>query len=137
MFNIGSLKFKRISDGRGDLTPIESETDVPFVIRRVYYMTAVDSDVVRGRHAHRALHQVLVCLNGSITVTLDNTVERQEVVLADPTVGLYVGPYVWREMHDFSADSTLLVLASDHYDESDYIRGYDVFQSEARKHFDE
>ena len=137
MFNVGSLKFKRISDGRGELTPIESETDVPFAIRRVYYLTALDADVVRGRHAHRALHQVLICLNGSIEVTLDNTVEKQTVVLDDPTVGLYVGPYVWREMHHFSGDSTLLVLASDHYDESDYIRGYDVFQSEARGIFGE
>jgi len=135
MLNVGFIKLRHFSDGRGFLVPIELGSDIPFNVKRIYYIGAVDHDVIRGRHAHKALHQILICISGSVTVTLDNTIEKQEIVLDDPTIGLHIGPLVWREMAKFSVGAVLLVLASQHYDESDYLRSYEVFQGQARRLF--
>ena len=137
MYNIGSLKFKKITDGRGDLTPIEGKADIPFEIKRIYYLTNVKEDILRGKHSHKALHQVLICVNGSVTIKVDNTKETQEFVLNNPREGLYIGPHVWREMYRFSEGAVLLVLASERYDESDYIRDYEEFTQKAKVLFDE
>jgi dTDP-4-dehydrorhamnose 3,5-epimerase-like enzyme len=133
MFNSGLFKFKDIIDESGHLTPIEASIDIPFEIKRVYYLTRVKPGVTRGFHSHRKLHQMLICLNGSVKIRLKNPDEENIYELSDSSVGLYIGPNVWREMFDFSEGSVLLVLASDHYDESDYIRKYDDYAEEVKR----
>jgi dTDP-4-dehydrorhamnose 3,5-epimerase-like enzyme len=114
-------------DARGSLVALEGGQDLPFEIRRVYYIFGTKPGVVRGRHAHRALRQVLICVSGSCTISLDDGRAKSDISLSAPDVGLYIGPGIWREMSDFSPDAVLLVLASEHYDEGDYIRDYDAF----------
>ncbi|MBI6873587.1 sugar 3,4-ketoisomerase [Clostridium aciditolerans] len=135
MFNTGLLKFRDINDKYGHLTPIEGKIDVPFEIKRIYYITRVQEGVTRGFHSHRKLHQVLICLNGSVNIRLRNSNDEEVVQLNDPSIGLYIGPLIWREMFDFTEGSVLLVLASEYYDESDYIRNHDFYLEEARKRF--
>lgn len=135
MVNTGLLKFKDITDKYGHLTPIESKIDIPFEIKRTYYITRVEQGITRGYHSHRKLHQVLLCLSGSVKIRLKNPHEDEVIELNDPSVGLYIGPFIWREMFDFTEGSVLLVLASEHYDENDYIRNYDFYQEEAKKRF--
>ena len=108
----------------GHLTPIESGRDIPFVIKRIYYLTRVPENTIRGFHAHRQLEQVLLCLNGKVTISVSTPYEKQLITLDDPAKGLYIGPMGWREMYDFSPGSVLVVLASEHYNEADYIRDY-------------
>lgn len=136
MFNTGLMKFKDITDKYGHLTPIESKVDLPFEIKRIYYITRVEQGTTRGFHSHRKLHQVLLCLSGSVKIRLKNPKEdEEEIELNDPSVGLYIGPYIWREMFDFTEGSVLLVIASEHYDENDYIRNYDFYLEEAKQIF--
>ncbi len=137
MYNIGEIKLKKFTDGRGDLTPVEGKQDIPFEIKRVYYLYNVGAGIERGKHSHRKLHQVLVCLNGSVCIKVENTLETKSVLLDDPCKGMYIGPLVWREMYDFSDDAVLLVFASEYYDENDYIRDYDEFLVEAGELFHE
>jgi dTDP-4-dehydrorhamnose 3,5-epimerase-like enzyme len=131
MYNCSLFKFLSIDSNYGNLTPIEELLDVPFDIKRIYYITNVPQDASRGFHAHRKLHQVLICVNGSVRIKVKNPKEETEFILNNPSVGLYIGPYVWREMYDFSKDAVLLVLASDYYNENDYIRNIDFYMKEA------
>ncbi|OPJ61652.1 sugar 3,4-ketoisomerase [Clostridium oryzae] len=133
MYNCSLIKFKDITDKYGHLTPIEGKIDIPFEIKRVYYITGVGQGVVRGFHSHRKLHQVLICLNGSVKIRTKNPEDEELTELNDPSVGLYIGPHVWREMFDFTEGSVLLVLASENYSEDDYIRNYDFYLEEAIK----
>lgn len=133
MFNCSLIKFKVVKDKYGHLTPVESKIDTPFEIKRVYYITGVEEGVTRGFHSHNKLHQVLICLNGSVKIKVKNPKEEEIIELNDPSVGLYIGTCVWREMFDFTEGSVLLVLASEHYDEDDYIRNYDFYLKEASK----
>ena len=135
MYNCSLIKFRDITDKYGHLTPIEAKVDIPFEIKRIYYITKVEQGVTRGFHSHRRLHQVLVCLNGSVKIRTKNPNEEEIVELNDSSVGMYIGPYVWREMFDFTEGSVLLVLASEYYDEDDYIRNYDFYLEEAKKRF--
>lgn len=121
------MKLKKISDPRGNLTFIESEMDIDFDIKRIYYIYDVPSGEYRGAHAHRNLEQLMIALSGSFDVTIDDGKSRKVVALNNPAIGLYVTKMIWREMNNFSAGSVCLVLASDHYNESDYIRNYDEF----------
>lgn len=114
-------------DERGGLIAIESEQSIPFQIKRLYYIFATQPETARGFHAHYNLKQVAVCVKGSCRMILDDGQNREEVWLNSPTKGLIIGDLIWREMHDFSDDCVLLVLASEHYDEADYIRNYDNF----------
>ena len=129
MNNTGIICFKRHIDQYGSLTPIEGGNDIPFVIKRVYYIYDVLPEVARGFHSHKKLHQVLIPLGGSIAVKLKTPFEEKCVYLNKPYEGLYIGPHIWREMYDFSKGSTLLVLASDFYDESDYIRSFHDYKN--------
>ena len=104
---------------------LEAEKSVPFEIKRVYYIYGTQQGVARGFHAHRNLKQVAVCVSGKCRMILDDGKVREEAWLDSPTKGLLINDLVWREMHDFSDDCVLLVLASEHYDEDDYIRDYD------------
>jgi len=121
------LEFKSNGDDRGSLVALESYKNIPFDIKRVYYIFDTKSGVVRGLHAHKELLQVMVCLKGSCRVMLDNGSTKEKVVLDSPNKGLLIDSMMWREMHDFSADCVLMVLANEYYDESDYIRDYDAF----------
>lgn len=121
------IDFSKLGDERGQLVSLEGSRNIPFDIQRVYYMTGLSPDLARGFHAHRQLQQIAICLHGSCRFVLDNGCSREEVVLDRPTQGLLVGDMIWREIHDFSECCVLLVLASEHYDEQDYIRSYDEF----------
>lgn len=113
--------------GGGLLTFLESERDIPFAVRRVYYIYDLEDGARRGFHAHKTLRQYLICVCGSCEILLDNGAQQATVSLNGPSEGLYVGPNVWHEMYAFSPGAVLLVLASDYYDENDYIRNYDMF----------
>lgn len=114
-------------DDRGQLVAIEAMQDLPFEIKRVYYIYDTLPGVRRGYHAHRCLQQILVCVHGSCKIHLDDGCETAEVLLDKPYEGLYISNDTWREMYDFSEGAVLLVLASEHYDEADYIRDYQQF----------
>ncbi len=119
--------FQPHGDERGQLVALEEFNDIPFRIKRVYYMYDTVSNVVRGHHAHKKLQQILVCVHGSCKIRLDNGHEQKVVALEKPYEGLYVANNMWREMFDFSPDAVLMVFASELYDESDYIRDYNEF----------
>ena len=119
--------FQPHGDERGQLISLEEFKDIPFRIKRVYYMYDTLAEVTRGYHSHKTLEQILVCIHGSCKVRLDNGKEKKVVHLEKPYEGLYVGKNIWREMFDFSPDAVLLVFASELYDENDYIRDYDAF----------
>ena len=126
---IVKYRFTEHGDGRGQLIAVEGERDVPFPIRRVYYMYGVGEGIRRGYHAHKQLEQSLMCMHGSCKIFLDYGRERESVLLDSPGVGLYIGRNMWREMYEFSPDAVLVVLASMPYAESDYIRDYVQFIS--------
>lgn len=119
--------FQPHGDDRGQLVSLEEFNDIPFHIKRVYYMYETKENVVRGHHAHKSLHQILVCIHGKCKVLMDNGKEKKIVPLEKPYEGLYIENNIWREMYDFSEDAVLLVFASEVYDENDYIRDYDEF----------
>ncbi len=106
---------------------MEEYSDIPFEIKRVYYMYDTKEGVHRGFHAHKNLQQILVCIHGSCKVLMDNGREKKVVPLEKPYEGLYIPNDIWREMYDFSPDAVLVVFASDYYKEEDYIRNYDEF----------
>jgi dTDP-4-dehydrorhamnose 3,5-epimerase-like enzyme len=117
-------------DDRGSLVSIEEHISLPFAIKRVYYIFNTKQGVARGFHAHKNLKQLAVCVSGSCRFELDDGRVRGSVVLDNPKKGLIIEDMTWREMHEFSHDCVLLVLASEHYDEDDYIRDYEVFLKE-------
>lgn len=137
MYNSGFLKFRKIKSHSlsefGTLTPIEAPGEIPFEVKRLYYIYDVQDNIVRGKHSHKKLHQVLICIHGSVDIRLENYYGEEKYTLNDPSIGLYVGPNIWREMSNFTNDAILLVLASDHYDENDYIRDYDQYLLENEK----
>ena len=116
-----------MGDDRGMLFAIEANKSIPFEIRRVYYISGTKPGAARGFHAHKALKQVAVCLTGSCRILLDDGQVKDEILLDSPAKGLVIEDLVWREMHDFTPDCILLVLASEHYNEADYIRDYESF----------
>ena len=129
LINIQHMTSKNPEDGSLCVTESLSAA-IQFDIKRVYYTYGVKEGIVRGHHAHKALEQVLVCIHGAIKVTLDYGNGNLDTILLDnPSVGLYVGPSVWRTMQWKISDSVLLVLASEHYNASDYIRDYNEFIS--------
>ncbi len=120
-------QFPPHGDERGQLVAIEALKDLPFEVKRVYYIYNTLSNVRRGFHAHRNLQQILVCVHGSCKIHLDDGTDTAEVLLDKPYEGLYIANDMWREMYDFSEGAVLLVLASEYYDEADYIRSYEDF----------
>ncbi len=121
------IDFPLLGDSRGSLVALEENKQIPFVIKRVYYLYGTKEGVARGFHAHKKLKQVAICLSGSCKFILDDGLAREEVILSSPNQGLLIDSVIWREMHDFSHDCVLLVLASNVYDEADYIRDYSTF----------
>lgn len=128
--------FKRIAGDLGALTAIEGEQDIPFQVRRVYYITDVPQKTERGFHAHRQLEQVLLCLHGSVKIRVKTPHEEEVIPLRENSEGLYIGHMVWREMFDFSPGAVLLVLASEHYTEADYIRSEAEYLAQAGAYFE-
>lgn len=124
---IKTLKFTSLGDERGHLVALETNKTVPFDIKRVYYLFDTKEGVARGFHAHKNLKQVAVCVKGSCRFILDNGKSKESIVLNNATTGLIIEGLIWREMHDFTKDCVLLVLASEHYDEADYVRDYQKF----------
>jgi dTDP-4-dehydrorhamnose 3,5-epimerase-like enzyme len=126
------ISFPPLGDDRGSLVALESQQSIPFDIKRVYYIFGTQQGVARGFHAHKQLKQVAVCVTGRCRMVLDDGKHREEVWLDSATKGILIEDMVWREMHDFSEDCVLLVLASKHYDESDYIRDYAEFKEKTK-----
>lgn len=125
--NIQPIQLPRITDPRGNLSFLEDNNHIPFKIRRVHWIYDVPGGVSRGGHAHKELSQFIIAASGSFTVTLDDGTVKRAFTLNMPYQGLLVKPGVWRNLDDFSSGSVCLVLASEKYDESDYIKEYDEF----------
>lgn len=123
-----TIDFSQLGDERGSLISLEANKQIPFAIKRVYYIYGTEKEIARGFHAHKQLQQVAVCVAGKCRMILDDGKKREEMWLNSPAKGLLIEDMVWREMHDFSEDCVLLVLASEHYDEADYIRDYKEFK---------
>ena len=127
------IELPNLGDQRGGLVVAETCKNIPFDLKRLYYIFDAKSDVPRGFHAHKELHQIAFCIKGKCKMLMDNGFAKEEVWLDQPNKGLQIPPMIWHEMHDFSEDCVLLVLASEHYDESDYIRDYADFIKAAHK----
>lgn len=121
------IDFQKHGDDRGSLVVAEYEKEIPFLVKRIYYIYGVDDDKRRGFHSHKNLRQVYIAIHGSVKVMLDDGDKQETVLLDNPAQGLYIGHNVWREIFDFSNDAVLLVLASEKFSESDYIRNHDEF----------
>lgn len=124
------LKFEAHGDDDGQLVALENERDIPFEVKRVFHIYDTKENVVRGKHAHLTLEEILICVTGSCKILLDDGEKKEEVALDKPTTGLYIPPHLWREMYDFTEGTVLLVLASDIYDLKDYIKDYEQFMEE-------
>ena len=124
------LEFGDLGDERGKLVVVEGNQDIPFDIKRVFYIYGSDSEVVRGQHANRNSEFVLINVSGTSKVRVDNGFEEDSIELNRPRMGLYLPTMLWKDMYDFSEDSVLLVLANTHYDGSEYIRDYDEYLKE-------
>lgn len=118
---------KHHSDRKGNLSVVQSNSVVPFDIKRIYYLYDVPGGESRGRHAHKKLYQLIIAASGSFSVTLDDGKIKRTFFLNHPYQGLYIVPGIWRTLDDFSSGAVCLVLASGKYDETDYIRDYDNF----------
>jgi hypothetical protein len=123
-----TIEVPKITDARGSLSVIEFKRGVPFNIERIYYVYNVPWGSQRGGHAHKSLHQILLAPSGSFTIHLDNGAVKTTITLNQPHIGLYIGPGVWRVVDHFSYGAVCLVLASEHFDESEYIRTYPEFE---------
>ncbi|WP_416861607.1 sugar 3,4-ketoisomerase [Helicobacter ganmani] len=125
--NYKLLSLQTIGDERGKLVSLESLKNLPFAIKRVYYMFDTSPDEPRGFHAHKELEQLVIAIDGACEFVLDDGKSKESVWLNRPDVGLYIGKNMWREMRNFSYGCKLMILASDYYDESEYIRDYAEF----------
>jgi hypothetical protein len=130
--NIEIIDIPKVKEARGNLAIIEKDT-IPFEIQRVYYLYDVPSDAHRGGHAHKDLKQVLIAISGSFDVVLKDGTTTQKVTLNKPDKGLLIHNNIWREMENFSSGAVCLVVASEEFDEKDYIREFDDFLSYIKK----
>lgn len=131
--NTTLIDFKIMGDNRGSLIALEENHNVPFDVKRVYYIFGTEQGVRRGYHAHKNLKQLAICVSGSCTFLLDDGTQQKYITLSSPTQGLLIEGLIWREMYNFSLDCVLIVLADAYYDENDYIRCYDKFLQEVQK----
>lgn len=124
-FNI--IHLPKIHNRAGNITPVENGLDIPFHVKRVYYLYDIPAGETRGGHAHRELEQLIVAVSGSFDICLDDGMDKKNISLNRPYIGLNIKPGIWREIHNFSSGAICLVLASMPYDEMDYIRDYKDF----------
>lgn len=130
------MQLNVVGDKRGKLISLESHKNIPFEIKRVYYIYDTSLEQMRGKHAHQNLEQLYIAINGKCEVILDDAITQESVWLESPNVGLYIGKNIWREIRFFD-DCKLVVLASDYYDENEYIRDYGEFLKVIKKNNDE
>lgn len=123
------LPLNKIHNRAGNITIVEGQTNVPFDVKRIYYLYDIPGGEDRGGHAHKDLRQLIVAASGSFDVLLDDGINKKVVTLNRPNYGLLVVPGIWRELMEFSSGAICLVLASDKYSEDDYIRYYDTFKN--------
>lgn len=128
VFDCKVLPFPKIENRAGNITPLQNGIEIPFDIRRVYYLYDIPAGETRGGHAHKELEQIVIAVSGSFDVTLDDGKNIKTISLNRPYLGLYLLPGIWREISNFSSGAICLVLASEIYDEGDYIRDYRSFQ---------
>jgi dTDP-4-dehydrorhamnose 3,5-epimerase-like enzyme len=133
MFEV--LNLNKFTDGKGDLIPIElgiqfEKSNIPFDVKRIYFISNLDNDVVRGKHSHKNLQQVIICAQGSFTLELENINGiKKSITLDKNNIGIYIKHgLVWRELKNFSNNCVVIILADNHYKESDYIRNYSEFK---------
>jgi dTDP-4-dehydrorhamnose 3,5-epimerase-like enzyme len=122
-----TIELQSYGDNRGRISIAEIGKEIPFDVKRIYYLTNLSDSKPRGFHAHRELRQLAICIEGSCRMLLDDGVDKSVVAMDSPTLGVLIEPMVWHEMHDFSDGCVFLVLASDIYNEQDYIRDYSEF----------
>lgn len=125
-------EFKVLGDHRGKLIALEANRQIPFDVKRVFYIYGTQEEIPRGNHSHYKTKQFLVAVNGSCKVTLDNGKIKETFDLNKPNLGLFQDALIWGIMHDFSSDCVLMVLADEYYDVSDYINNYDKFVEEVK-----
>lgn len=128
MSNVKLYEFPVRGDERGSLVVLDKPSGLPFEIERVYYLYGTTGGISRGFHAHKKLHQIAFCISGRCRMVVDDGISREDFMMDSPSIGIDLPPMLWHEMHDFSADCVLLVVASDEYDETDYIRDYNLFK---------
>ncbi|MBP7689386.1 MAG: WxcM-like domain-containing protein [Thermoflexales bacterium] len=131
--NCRIIQLPKILNAAGNLTFVESDRHIPFDIKRVYYLYDVPGGAMRGGHAHKALHQLIIAMSGSFDVLVDDGSQRKRFHMNRSYYGLYVCPMIWRELDNFSSGAVCLVLASEMYDESDYFREYSAFLNALRE----
>lgn len=131
--NYRVLNFDQKGDSRGHLVIVESLKDIPFEIRRIFYIYGSDADVIRGQHANRNSEFVLINVSGTSKVLIDDGKNKEVVCLDHPHMGIYLPQMVWKEMYDFSSDSVLLVITNTYYDADEYIRDYQAFIKEVNQ----
>ena len=127
IYDCSILQLRKIHSREGNITIVENNKDVPFDIRRIYYLYDIPGGESRGGHAHKNLKQLIIAASGSFNVVLDDGINKRNFFLNRPDFGLLVVPGIWRELYDFSSGAVCLVISSELYDESDYIRNYPDF----------
>ena len=125
--SIRILQFKFVKDPRGNLTEVEFDRDLPFVPKRVFFVNDVPTSNIRGEHAHKECHQMLVCIKGNVSVIIDDGKNKKEFVLDSVNEGIYLPPMIWGTQYKYSSDAVLMVYASHEYDNKDYIRDYEQY----------
>ena len=133
MKNVKIMNFKEISDSRGSLIPLEYPSQLPFEIKRIYYIYNVNKNERRGFHSHNDLEQILIAISGSVKILVKTPDEEEIIELDEKSKGLYIGSMIWREMFDFSENAVLLVLANHKYDEKDYIRDWKEYLNKTKR----
>ena len=131
--NTALISLQLHGDNRGSLIALENGHNLPFDVKRVYYIYGTKEGIARGFHAHKKLKQMLIAVSGSVTIKCEYNEQRKEYKLSRPDEGLLIEGLVWREMHDFSPDCVLMVLADEYYNENDYIRDYSEFMAENKR----
>lgn len=131
--NCKIIELTRIQDDRGNLSVVEANRDIPFEIKRAYYLYDIPGGAVRAGHGHKALHQLMIAMSGAFDVTLDDGVHKKKFHLNRSYFGLYIPPMIWRDLNNFSSGAVCLNLASEYYAEADYIRSYADFLAEVKR----
>lgn len=129
IFDCQIIHFPRIHNRAGNLTAVQNNLDIPFQVKRIYYLYDVPGGESRGAHGHRNLEQVIIAASGSFDITIDDGHNKKTVTLNRPYIGLHIRPGMWRDISNFSSGAICLVLASELYDAADYIRDYNEFLS--------